>query len=125
MVNNSRPLSVKDLRGRIYAVSVFLGLWVYSPNRMKQPGYDERTKKIADECANDSIMDAVRAEIYKDLVESVKIIKQHRHSDDAPTSLRACKEHLTLAGLYVARHEHSGEVTFVPVKISSEDFGDE
>lgn len=80
--------------------------------------YAEKSKKIKDVCDNDVALKAAREEIYKELTQSISIIKQLRYSEDQSIQLKAVKEHLTLAGLYVEKVEHSGSVEFQPLIIS-------
>lgn len=87
----------------------------------KSKDYNLRSKKHAQECANDIALKAAREEIYKELTNSISVIKQLRYSEDQSIQLKAAKEHLTLAGLYVEKVEHSGEVQFTPLKISRGD----
>ena len=80
--------------------------------------YAEKSKIIKDVCDNDVALKAAREEIYKELTQSISIIKQLRYSEDQSIQLKAVKEHLTLAGLYVEKVEHSGSVEFQPLIIS-------
>ena len=84
------------------------------------PDYQQISKEISDACVNDAALDAAREEIYRELVGSVKVIKSHRYADDPSIAIKAAKEHLTLAGLYVTKIDHSGKVQFEPFKVSRE-----
>lgn len=84
----------------------------------KAKDYNKRSAKHAQECDNDTALKAAREEIYKELTQSISIIKQLRYSEDQSIQLKAVKEHLTLAGLYVEKVEHSGSVEFQPLIIS-------
>lgn len=75
----------------------------------RQPGYEQRSKEIAAECANEEVLKKIREEIFKDLDQSLACLKEMRFSDDENIALRAVKEHLTLAGLYVEKVEHTGK----------------
>lgn len=82
----------------------------------RAPDYHQKSKKIEEICANDVALKKAREEIFKELSQSVKIIKNLRNSQDESISLKACREHALLAGLYVERSEvnHSGNLVISP-----------
>lgn len=66
----------------------------------KDADYNQKSEEIKKLCDNDVALEAARKAIFEDLVGSVAIIKQQRNAESSADSIRACKEHLTLAGLY-------------------------
>lgn len=77
----------------------------------KVSDYNERSSKIAEICANDKALLEARAEIFKDLIGSVRLLKKLRNdSSDPSIQLQAVKHHLKLAGLEIDRSESKKEL---------------
>lgn len=77
---------------------------------MKLPGYKERSKRIAEACNHSELLKKAQDELYKELTESVVMLKKKRLSSDETISLNAIKHHLKLAGLEVERTENKNQV---------------
>lgn len=84
--------------------------------RERDPNYNERStlvQQIVNESESDLVKEAQKA-LLGDLLESIKLLKDMRFSEDESVSLNAIKHHLKLAGLEKERTEHSGNVQFQP-----------
>lgn len=82
---------------------------------LKSPSYDKSSQELSEECANDVALIEARKEIYAELSKSIQILKQLRLNEDASIQLKACREHLLLAGLYVEKSEvnNKGSISLV------------
>ncbi len=78
---------------------------------LKSPSYDKSSQELSEECQNDVALVEARKEIYAELSKSIQIIKELRLSEDASIQLKACREHLLLAGLYVEKSEVNNKGT--------------
>jgi hypothetical protein len=74
--------------------------------------YEERSKQIADECANEDALKAAREAIFGDLVDSVSYLKEVVKSplQETKDRIKAAVEHCKMAGLYIERVEHTGQI---------------
>jgi len=86
----------------------------------KLPDFEEKSKIAEQLCRNNKAVIAAQEEIFKHLAGSVQKIQALVNDSDPSVALRAAKEHLTLAGLYVENINHSGKLEFVPLQISRE-----
>lgn len=77
----------------------------------RDPDYKEKSEAVLAECNDEALLKSAREEIYKTLTDSVQKIKSLVHSKDDAIALRAAREHLLLAGLYVEKSEVNNKGT--------------
>lgn len=93
---------------------------------LKNPEYLRISSELAETVKQDqeSILKQAQEIILEDITGTIKTLLALRADPDPSISLKACKEHLMLAGMYTQKVEHSGNLESIQVYLPAVDGGE-